>query len=98
MSSFTARRPSTVCPERAPTLKQGMERPSQSGRPPLLLTNLLNDLDTLCTLLAQRVAIGDVLNTYLLAAGMQQDAHDNLNPVPLLINRAASRLLGRLQV
>jgi hydroxymethylpyrimidine pyrophosphatase-like HAD family hydrolase len=60
-------------------------------RPPLLLTNLLNDLETLADRLPERVAEGDLLNAYLLAAGMLQIADDYLHRDPLLLRRAAGR-------
>src|SRR5436853_7132695 len=70
-----------------------------ADRSPLLLTNLLNDLETLCGLLVERVAIGDELNSYLLAAGAQQIVEDYLHRDPLSLSRGAARLerleLGR---
>jgi hypothetical protein len=67
---------------------------SSEGR--LLLTNLLNDLETLAPLLADRVAAGDPLDAFLLAAGMQQVAEDHVHPDPLFLDRAAARLRRRL--
>ena len=63
-----------------------------ADRSPLLLTNLLNDLETLCGLLVERVAIGDELNSYLLAAGAQQIVEDYLHRDPLSLSRGAARL------
>src|SRR3989442_14699846 len=63
-----------------------------ADRSPLLLTNLLNDLETLCGLLVERVAIGDVLNSYLLAAGAPQIVDDYLHRHPLSMSRGAARL------
>jgi hydroxymethylpyrimidine pyrophosphatase-like HAD family hydrolase len=61
----------------------------------LPLTNLLNDIDTLGPLLLDRVAAGDLLNAFLLAAGMEQIAEDYLHRDPLFLDRAASRLARR---
>src|SRR2546423_12247117 len=63
-----------------------------ADRSPLLLTNLLSDLETLCGLLVERVAIGDVLNSYLLAAGAQQIVEDYLHRDPLSLSRGAATL------
>jgi hypothetical protein len=62
-------------------------------RPPLLLTNLLNDLEALGSLLVERIAAADLLNAFLLAAGMQQVADDHVHSDPGLRDRAAG---GRL--
>src|SRR5215467_1807518 len=61
----------------------------------LPLTNLLNDIDTLGALLLDRLAGGDVLNGFLLAAGMEQIAEDYLHRDPLFLDRAATRLQRR---
>src|SRR3989442_5210215 len=63
-----------------------------ADRSPLLLTNLLNDLETLCGLLVERVAIGDVLNSYLLAAGAQPNVHDYLPRDPPPLRRRAPKM------
>src|SRR5690349_14212649 len=96
VSSRATRHPSTPLSKPHPQLERALEHQSEGGRPPLLLTNLLNDLDTLCTLLAERIAIGDVLNAYLLAAGLRQVVDDHVHRVPLIGDRAASRLQGAL--
>src|ERR1700730_18912636 len=62
----------------------------QTSRSPLLLTNLLNDLETLCQLLVDRIRSGDILNSYLLAVGAQQIVDDYLHRDPLALRRAAS--------
>jgi hypothetical protein len=62
----------------------------------LPLTNLLNDLRTLCPLLVNRVAAEDLLNAFLLAAGIQQIADDHLHRAPSFLGRAASRTSRRL--
>jgi hydroxymethylpyrimidine pyrophosphatase-like HAD family hydrolase len=67
-----------------------------SARQPLLTTNLLNELETLADLLGDRLAAGDALDAFLLAAGMQQVVEDHLHPDPLLLDRAAARLRRRL--
>lgn len=59
------------------------------------LTNLLNDIDTLGPLLPDRVAGGDLLNAFLLAAGMEQIAEDYVHRDPLFLDRAAGRLRRR---
>ncbi|HZV49751.1 MAG TPA: HAD hydrolase family protein [Candidatus Dormibacteraeota bacterium] len=65
-------------------------------RPALLLTNLLNDLETLAGWLPERAAEGDLLNAYLLAAGMLQIVDDHLHRDPLFLRRAARRAGRRL--
>jgi hypothetical protein len=67
-----------------------------TSRSPLRLTNLLNDLDTVCQLLVDRIGSGDILNSYLLAAGAQQIVDDHLHRDPLLLRRAASRIEHKL--
>ncbi|HKF78377.1 MAG TPA: hypothetical protein VKF59_19715 [Candidatus Dormibacteraeota bacterium] len=66
------------------------------GTPALPLTNLLNDIDALAPLLVDRIAAGDRLNAFLLAAGMRQIAEDHLHRDPLHLRRAAGRLQRRL--
>src|SRR5215471_16980228 len=61
----------------------------------LPLTNLLNDIDTLAPLLVDRVEGGDLLNAFLLAAGMEQIAEDHLHRDPLFLDRAAGRMRRR---
>ena len=63
---------------------------------PLALTNLLNDIDALAPLLVERVAAGDLLDGFLLAAGMQQITEDHLHRDPFFLHRAAGRLRRRL--
>jgi hypothetical protein len=65
----------------------------QTSRSPLLLANLLNDLETLCHLLVDRIGCGDTLNSYLLAAGAQQIVDDYLHRDPLALRRAAASSL-----
>lgn len=60
------------------------------------LTNLLNDVDTLSPLFVDRIAAGDTLNAYLVAAGMQQIAEDHLHRDPFFLHRAAGRLRRRV--
>src|SRR5205807_4569446 len=79
VSTRTTGHPSTVLSPPRPNLEQVLEHQSVTGRPPLLLTNLLNDVDALCTLLVQRIAVGDMLNAYLLAAGLRQVVDDHPN-------------------
>lgn len=64
----------------------------ETGRSRLLLTNLLNDLETLCRLLVDQLAKGDLLNSYLLAAGAHQIADDYLHRDPLLLTRGAAKV------
>ncbi len=74
---------------------QGTDKQAPT-RPPLLLTNLLNDLEALADRLPERAAEGDLLNAYLLAAGMLQIVDDHLHRDPLLLRRAAGRVGRKL--
>ena len=65
-------------------------------RPPLLLLNLLNDLDALAPLLVERLAEGDLLNAFLVAAGMRQIGEDYLHRDPLFLGRMAGRMRRRM--
>jgi hydroxymethylpyrimidine pyrophosphatase-like HAD family hydrolase/hypoxanthine phosphoribosyltransferase len=56
---------------------------------PLLLSNLLNSFDELCSLLTQEVRLGRWLNAYLLAAGVNQVIEDHLHPDPLHMGKIA---------
>ena len=69
---------------------------SYPERPHLLLINLLNDLDTLAPLLVERLAEGDLLNAFLVVAGMRQIGEDYLHRDPLLLGRIAGRLQRRI--
>lgn len=90
-------RPAAAAAEaaRQVTLESG-EPASSRERPPLLVVNLLNDLDTLGPLLVERVAAGDLLNAFLIAAGMRQIGEDYLHRDPLLLGRVGGRLRRRV--
>lgn len=60
----------------------------------LLLTNLLNDLATLASLLAEAARQDAWLDAYLVAAGINQIAEDYLQSSPYPLDEAAS-LLGK---
>ena len=62
----------------------------------LPLANLLNDANTLARLLVDRLAAGDVLNAYLLMAGLHQIVNDHLHRDPFFLHRAGGRLRRRL--
>lgn len=51
----------------------------EKSRFTLLLTNLLNDLETLCHLLVDRIGSGATLNAYLVAAEAQHIVDDYLH-------------------
>jgi len=70
--------------------------PAADSGPALSLTNLLNDIDALAPLLVERVAAGDLLDGFLLAAGMQQITEDHLHRDPFFLHRAAGRLRRRV--
>ncbi|MFI5270346.1 MAG: hypothetical protein ACHQ7M_23455, partial [Chloroflexota bacterium] len=59
---------------------------------PLLIPNLLNDVEVLSGLLVDSVAAGSWLDAFLLAAGIEQVMDDALHPDPLALRRIASRL------
>ncbi len=60
------------------------------------LPSLLNDLDGLVELLLACLERGDVVNAYLIAAGMDQVVADGLHPDRLRLARAAARLRRHL--
>ncbi len=70
-------------------------RPGLPARPQLHLTNLLNEFGTLGDLAVDRLSCGDVLNAYLLAAGMEQVAADYLQKDSFWLRRAAARFERR---
>jgi len=59
---------------------------------PLALRNLLNTFDGMAELLQTALRGGDVLNGYLLAAGLNQIAEDHLHADPWNLGRASARL------
>jgi hydroxymethylpyrimidine pyrophosphatase-like HAD family hydrolase len=70
--------------------------PASSVAPdPLLLDNLVNDLESLGPLLTGELNKGAWLNAYLLAAGMHQIVEDYLHPDLLLLDRAGEHLADR---
>ncbi|MBN9391444.1 MAG: hypothetical protein J0I20_25660 [Chloroflexi bacterium] len=75
------------------TAQTTTKQPGPAAR--LLLPNLLNDFESLATLLAERVNQEDWLNAYLLAAGMNQVLDDYLHPDPFQLSKIAKNL-GRL--
>lgn len=56
---------------------------------PLLVANLLNDLDGLAALLRDELARGSSLNSFLLAAGMNQIVEDHLHENAISLGRVA---------
>jgi hypothetical protein len=62
----------------------------------LALTTLPNDIDALAPRLVAHVAAGDLLDGFLLAAGIQQITEDHLHRDPFFLHRAACRLRRRL--
>ena len=67
-------------------------RPTRDGRRSPRLHNLLNDATTLADLLVDQCAAGQWLDSYLLAAGIDQILEDALHPDALALNRIANRL------
>lgn len=67
---------------------------SQTRSAPLLLHNLLNDLEELTGLFNEHLRRGAWLEVFLLAAGMNQIVEDYLHPDPLLLERANKYLRG----
>src|SRR5713226_3900401 len=65
------------------------ERSAPRGEAPLLVTNLLNDLDTLASLLRVAIDQESWLNAFLVAAGMNQIAEDHLHQGDLSLPRVA---------
>lgn len=66
-----------------------------AGPDPLLVTNLLGDLDALSDLLAHEIVRGAWLNSFLLAAGINQVAEDYLDANSISRRRVA-RYLHRI--
>lgn len=64
----------------------------ESGSQPLLVINLLNDLDGLAGLLQTELERGSWLNAYLLAAGMGQVAQDHVQADRYLLRKAGEYL------
>lgn len=63
------------------------------GQPaPLLVHNLLNDLNSLSQLFLDQLRRGAWLNAYLLAAGMNQIVEDYLHPDPFFLAKATKYL------
>ncbi len=60
---------------------------------PLMIYNLLNNFEDLCSLLIKEVRLGGWLNSYLLAAGMNQILEDHLHPDPLNTGKIAKNLV-----
>jgi hydroxymethylpyrimidine pyrophosphatase-like HAD family hydrolase len=65
------------------------ERSAPRSEAPLLVTNLLNDLDTLASLLRVAIDQESWLNAFLVAAGMNQIAEDHLHQGDLSLPRVA---------
>jgi O-antigen/teichoic acid export membrane protein/hydroxymethylpyrimidine pyrophosphatase-like HAD family hydrolase len=62
---------------------------------PLVLANLLNDLDALVPLLLREIRCASWLDAYLIAAGMNQIAEDWLHPDPAGIGEISRALAAR---
>src|SRR5262245_11309477 len=95
---MAARPPSPPRPQRRslPVVRPRRALVGPTRTPPLPLPNLLNDIETLGTLLVDHIAAGDQLNAFLIAAGMRQIAEDYLHRDPFHLRRAAGRLQRRL--
>ncbi|MDX6426585.1 MAG: hypothetical protein QOD52_1990 [Gaiellaceae bacterium] len=65
------------------------------GGEPLVLANLLNDLDTLAPLLLREIRCASWLDAYLIAAGMNQIVEDWLHPDPAGIGEISRALAAR---
>jgi len=66
-----------------------------AGGEPLVLANLLNDLDTLAPLLLREIRGASWLDAYLIAAGMNQIVEDWLHPDPAGIGEISRALANR---
>ncbi|MDX6470956.1 MAG: hypothetical protein QOF75_2759, partial [Gaiellaceae bacterium] len=66
-----------------------------AGGEPLVLANLLNDLDTLAPLLLREIRCASWLDAYLIGAGMNQIVEDWLHPDPAGIGEIARALAAR---